>query len=170
MVKKLLFLSREDAGIGDMPMESVELNRLLLEKYEQAKRLAEEKGIHMSLVKNDKVSVKGDPNRLRELLLNLIENAVKYTPVGGNVELALKGSNSFAEVIVTDTGIGISKEDCLHVFERFYRADKARVRSEGGSGLGLNICKQIVEAHEGDIKLKSELGKGSSFIVRLPIA
>ena len=170
MVKKLLFLSREDAGIGDMPIENVELNTLLLEKYEQTKRLAEEKGVHMSLVKNDKVSVKGDPYRLRELLLNLIENAVKYTPAGGDVTLTLKESNGFAKVVVADTGIGISKEDCLHVFERFYRADKARVRSEGGSGLGLNICKQIVEAHNGDIKLKSELGKGSSVTVHLPIA
>lgn len=170
MVKKLLFLSREDAGIRDTPIETVELDKLLLEKYEQAKRLAEEKGINMSLAKNDKVSVKGDPHRLRELLLNLIENAVKYTPAGGDVTLTLKGSNGFAKVIVADTGIGISKEDCPHVFERFYRVDKARVRSEGGSGLGLNICKQIVEAHKGVIKLKSELGKGSSFIVHLPIA
>lgn len=169
MVKKLLFLSKEDAGIRDMPVETVELDKLLLEKYKQVKRLAEEKGINMSLVKNDEVSVKGDPYRLRELLLNLIENAVKYTPTGGDVTLTLEGSNGFAKVIVADTGIGISKEDCPHVFERFYRVDKARVRSEGGSGLGLNICKQIVEAHKGGIELKSELGKGSAFIVHLPV-
>ena len=168
MVKKLLFLSREDAGVRDMPVETVKLDKLILEKYEQAKRLAEEKGINMSIVKNDKVSVKGDQFRLRELLLNLIDNAVKYTPSGGDITLTLEGSNGFAKVIVADTGIGISKEDCPHVFDRFYRVDKARVRSEGGSGLGLNICKQIVEAHKGSVELKSELGKGSAFIVHLP--
>jgi signal transduction histidine kinase len=168
MVKKLLFLSKEDVKTGDMPMETIELDKLLLEKYQQTKVLAEEKGVTMSLLRNDRVRVKGDPYRLKELLLNLIENAVKYTPAGGDVALTLEGSNGFAKIIVADTGIGISKEDCPRVFDRFYRVDKSRVRSEGGSGLGLNICKQIVEAHKGGITLESELGKGSSFIVQLP--
>jgi signal transduction histidine kinase len=126
----------------------------------------------------------GDALRIRELLINLIENGIKYTEEGGSVHISLqkeyspqveeesgwveKEREKFAKIIVSDTGIGISKEDLEKIFNRFFRVDKARSREQGGSGLGLSICKWIVEAHHGEIKVESELGKGSSFIVKLP--
>jgi signal transduction histidine kinase len=109
----------------------------------------------------------------------LIENAVKYSEDGGRVTIQLskqnspasgeRAANGFAEIRVTDTGIGIAKEDQERIFDRFFRVDKARSREQGGSGLGLTICKWIVEAHQGKITVKSDLEKGSSFIVLLPL-
>jgi two-component system phosphate regulon sensor histidine kinase PhoR len=130
----------------------------------------------------ENMHILADPLRMRELLLNLIENGIKYTEDGGSVRVALlKESQSrgpetglqkepeFIKIIVSDTGIGIAKEDQERVFDRFFRADKARSRELGGSGLGLSICKWIVEAHRGDIAVESDLGNGSSFIVTLPV-
>jgi two-component system phosphate regulon sensor histidine kinase PhoR len=127
----------------------------------------------------------GDALRIRELFINLIENGIKYTEQGGAIRVALSkeydplGRNSsggtegekeeFVKIVVSDTGIGIAKEDQERIFNRFFRVDKARSREEGGSGLGLSICKWIVEAHQGEIRVESELGKGSSFIVKLPL-
>jgi len=124
--------------------------------------------------------------RIRELFINLIENGIKYTEEGGSIHIGLEkeselsvGNQSdwmkrekgkFAKIIVSDTGIGIAKEDLEKIFDRFFRVDKARAREQGGSGLGLSICKWIVEAHQGEIKVESELGKGSSFIVILPLS
>jgi two-component system phosphate regulon sensor histidine kinase PhoR len=127
----------------------------------------------------------GDPLRIRELFLNLIENGIKYTEEGGSIQIRLIKDSFFPEenlvgpsqgeggefikIIISDTGIGIAKEDQERIFDRFFRVDKARSRGQGGSGLGLSISKWIVEAHQGEIKVESELGKGSSFIVRLPV-
>jgi two-component system phosphate regulon sensor histidine kinase PhoR len=127
----------------------------------------------------------GDALRIRELFINLIENGIKYTEEGGSIRVTLskeyeplgrngsggaKGEKEeFVEIVVSDTGIGVAKEDRERIFNRFFRVDKARSREEGGSGLGLSICKWIVEAHQGEIKVESELGKGSSFIVKLPL-
>jgi two-component system phosphate regulon sensor histidine kinase PhoR len=115
----------------------------------------------------------------------LIENGIKYTEEGGSIHITLQKENEpfvenqsdwakkekkeFAKIIVSDTGIGIAKEDQERIFDRFFRVDKARSRGQGGSGLGLSICKWIVESHQGEIKVESELGKGSSFIVILPL-
>jgi two-component system phosphate regulon sensor histidine kinase PhoR len=123
--------------------------------------------------------------RIRELFLNLIENGIKYTEEGGSIHILLtkdtlvqdekqsdraQGEQAeFVKIIVSDTGIGIAKEDQERIFDRFFRVDKARSREQGGSGLGLSICKWIVKAHRGEIEVESELGKGSSFIVKLPI-
>jgi len=112
--------------------------------------------------------------------LNLIENGIKYTPEKGSVSITLQRENNrngspgesrgFVNIIVSDTGIGIDKKDHQRIFDRFYRVDKARSREQGGSGLGLSISKWIVEAHHGEISVESELGKGSSFIVKLPVS
>ena len=110
----------------------------------------------------------GDEFRLRQMLLNLIDNAVKYTPEGGRIWLSLEREGGYAKISVRDTGIGIPKEEVPKIFERFYRVDKARSRRMGGSGLGLSIVKWIVEAHKGRIEVESELGKGSCFTVWLP--
>jgi signal transduction histidine kinase len=106
---------------------------------------------------------------LRRLFLILIDNAVKYTPAGGKVTVALSGADGFAVTEVRDTGIGISKADLPHIFERFYRADKARTREMGGAGLGLSIGRWIAEAHGGMIEVESTLGQGSVLRVHLPV-
>jgi signal transduction histidine kinase len=115
------------------------------------------------------VSLKGDADRLKQLALILLENALSYTPEGGRVRLDLKVEQGWAAFRVSDTGIGIAKKDLERVFERFYRTDKARSRSAGGSGLGLSIAKWIVEQHGEQIKLESELGQGTTAFMRLPL-
>ncbi len=112
--------------------------------------------------------IEGDTDKVSQIFSNLISNALKYTPEGGSVKIAIKGDNETVKVVVGDTGIGISKEDLPHIFERFYRADKSRNRLTGGSGIGLSIVKSLVAAHNGRVTVKSELGKGSEFSVTLP--
>jgi signal transduction histidine kinase len=110
----------------------------------------------------------GDEHLLKRMVLNLLDNAVKYTPAGGEIRVELIGENGHAQVVVRDTGIGISERDQSHVFDRFYRVDKARSRALGGAGLGLSIVHWIVEAHGGTVTVASSLGKGSAFTVKLP--
>lgn len=167
IVNDLLFLSRMDSGREEFHLQDVSLDMIVQEKYEQMKALAMKKGIEMHIGKKEGVHVKGDPVKLRQLLLNLLDNAIKYTPPGGKVWLSLNRVDGFARITVSDTGIGIPEEDLPHIFERFYRADKAR--RDGGSGLGLSICKLIVEAHKGRIDVKSTPGKGSTFEVYIPL-
>ncbi|MFQ5899945.1 MAG: sensor histidine kinase [Thermodesulfobacteriota bacterium] len=168
VIEGLLFLSRRDSGIKDITTEEIDMDDLLKEKYQQAILLAKNKEIKVILVRNDPVRVKGNPIRLRQLLLNLIENAVKYTPKTGEITLSLEKSAGFARIVVSDTGIGVAREDLPYLFDRFFRVDKARSREEGGSGLGLSICKGIVNSHNGSIEVKSRPGKGSKFIIHLP--
>jgi signal transduction histidine kinase len=111
----------------------------------------------------------GDRLRLRQLFLNLIDNAIKYTPEGGKVTLALAREDGSVVFRVTDTGIGIPDADLPRIFDRFYRVDKARSREMGGTGLGLSIAKWIAELHRGTITVESEVLKGSVFTVRLPL-
>ena len=118
---------------------------------------------------NTPVPIQADSNALRRALLILIDNAVKYTPAGGSIRVNLEKSKDFALVSVSDTGIGIAKADLPQIFDRFWRADKARSREEGGAGLGLSIAKWIVEMHRGSIDVKSDLGKGSTFNLRVPL-
>jgi signal transduction histidine kinase len=112
----------------------------------------------------------GDPDRLKQLLLNLVSNGLKYTPEGGGVSLSLSRDDEWVRVDVVDTGIGIPAEDLPHIFDRFYRVDKARSRAMGGTGLGLSIAHWIAEAHGGQLSVVSEVGKGSTFTVKLPLA
>ncbi len=119
---------------------------------------------------NDPVIVEGDPERLRQMIWNLVENAVRYTPPGGTITIALRGRGPIAEVTVADTGIGIPPEHLPHLFERFYRVDTGRSRALGGTGLGLSIVRQITEAHGGQVRVRSTPGEGSTFTVALPVA
>jgi len=105
---------------------------------------------------------------LRQLFLNLLDNAIKYTPDGGTVLITMNAEKKRAAVTIADTGIGISSEDLPHIFERFYRVDKAHTRADGSSGLGLSICHHIAEVNGGRIEVDSQLGKGSTFTVWLP--
>jgi signal transduction histidine kinase len=116
------------------------------------------------------VVVEGDAHALQRLFLILIDNAVKYTPSNGLIAVSLTSGDEFAVAEIKDTGVGIAAEDLPHIFERFYRADKARSREFGGIGLGLSIARWEAEAHGGDIEVDSSPGKGSAFRVRLPLS
>jgi len=170
LVADLLLLAQADAGVR-LGAEPVELDTLLLEVYRQSKPLAQ--GVQLRLGQEDQALVTGDPDRLKQLLLNLVDNALKYTPEGGTVTLDLErvsdAAGEWARVTVTDTGIGIPAEELPRIFERFYRVDKARSRAQGGTGLGLSIAQWIAEAHGGRITVTSEVGQGSAFTLWLPM-
>jgi len=115
-------------------------------------------------------SVPGDADQLKQVLVALLDNALKYTPYEGTISLSLTTDERFAIVKVSDTGIGISPDDLPHIFERFYRADRTRSRERGGSGLGLAIVQSIVQEHQGTIEVESTPGRGSTFTLSLPLA
>jgi signal transduction histidine kinase len=170
LVASLLTLARADEGRFDLHREPVELEPLVREVFETAHILGEEAGIEVTLPVVMPATVMGERPRLRQLFLNLVTNAIKYTPRGGSVEITLSTAGNSAIFSVRDTGIGISAADLPHVFERFYRADRARSRTSerGGFGLGLAISQWIAEAHGGTISVRSRLGRGSTFTVTLP--
>lgn len=170
LVDTLLVLSNADAGKITFDPHPIPLCRVLEEMVEQAKVLAEPKGIQVEFVNDSSLTIRADPMRLQQLLLNLVDNAVKYTPERGRIRLSCHADNGHVEIRVADTGIGIDPKDMPRIFDRFYRADQSRNRSEGGYGLGLAICKWIAEAHHGTIHVDSAPGKGSTFLLRLPVA
>jgi two-component system OmpR family sensor kinase len=166
LVSDLLLLARQDAGVP-IARHPVELDTLLLEVYRQAQVIA--RGIKVTLGAEDQAIIIGDRDRLKQVLLNLVDNAIKYTPQGGEVTLGLTKDSTWVKIAVQDTGIGIAPDHIPNLFDRFYRVDKARSRDAGGSGLGLAIAKSVVEAHNGKITVESEVGKGSTFTVWLPL-
>jgi len=167
LVGDLLLLARADAGGLPMARQPVDLDNLFFEVYRQVGLL--QKSVEVSITGMDQVRVVGDADRLKQLLINLVDNAIKYTPEGGEVLLSLSKSEGWARVSITDKGIGIPPEDLPHIFDRFYRVDKARSRSQGGSGLGLSIAKWIAKAHGGDIEVESQVGVGTTFTILLPV-
>jgi signal transduction histidine kinase len=172
LVDSLLTLARADEGRFDLHREPIELEPLVRDVFETASILGEAAGIAVVMPEITPVKVMGDATRLRQLFLNLTTNAIKYTPRGGSVDLSLTSHDRTASFSVRDSGLGISAADLPHVFERFYRADRARSRSaeRGGFGLGLAISQWIAEAHGGNISVRSRLGRGSTFTVTLPVA
>ena len=172
LVESLLTLARADEGRFDIHREPVELLPLVQEVYETALILGEAQGVAVNLPFTADVTVMADRTRLRQLFLNLVTNAIKYTPAGGKVELGLGRHPDNVTFAVRDTGIGISAADFPHVFERFWRADRVRSRmsERGGFGLGLAISQWIAQAHGGTLTASSRLGRGSLFTVTLPIA
>ena len=169
IVKSLLDLARIDSRIK-LPIDKIRLEEIIEERFNQTMPLARSKGVDMEIMKIEKVVVIGDMLRIGQLIFNLIDNAIKYTVIGGSIEISLEQKNGWAIITVLDTGIGIAKEDIPYIFDRFYRVDKARTRAEGGVGLGLSICKEIIDAHEGRIEVESDVGKGSIFRIYLPVA
>ena len=172
LVDSLLTLARADEGRFDLYREPVELGPLVRDVYETAVILGEHAGQIVTLSVIEEATVEGDVRRLRQLFLNLITNAIKYTPSGGRVEVSL--SRRVGDEItftVRDSGIGISAADLPHVFDRFWRADRARSRGgeRGGFGLGLAISQWIAQAHGGRVTAQSRLGRGSVFTVVLPL-
>lgn len=169
LINDLLLLAQTDAGL-QLQRQPVELDTLLLEVYRQAQVLAQYAGgVTVRLGAEDQAIIEGDADRLKQLLLNLVVNALTYTPAGGAVTLTLRRGHGWVQVIIADTGVGIAPEDLPHIFDRFYRADRSRTRS-GGSGLGLSIAQWIAQAHGGRIEVESTVGTGSTFTVWLPEA
>ncbi len=171
LVESLLTLARADEGRFDLYRERVDLSALTLEVYETALILGEAAGVAVNLPFTTDVTVSGDRTRLRQLLLNLVTNAIKYTQRGGRVDIGLGRHPDNVTFAVRDTGAGIAAADLPHVFERFWRADRARSRTaeRGGFGLGLAISQWIAQAHGGSLTVQSRLGKGSLFTLTLPL-
>lgn len=169
IVESLMAISRLDAGEVKMEKIPLDLGELAASTAEQMKLLADEKSIRLYCSIDAGTRVFGDQARLKQVVVNLIDNAIKYTPKGGQVTVTVQAIEGRAQFEVVDTGLGMSPEVISHVFERFYRADKARSRDSGGAGLGLAIVKAICSAHGAEIELSSQEGKGSRFRVELPL-
>ena len=170
LIENLMLLARADSCAEVQQFAPVDLAGTLRETCCHGRTLAAAKKIALTeQIGKGPILVQGDRHGLRRLFLILIDNAVKYTPPDGKVTVSLAGADGFAVAEIGDTGIGISEADLPHIFERFYRADKARSREMGGAGLGLSIGRWIAEAHGGTIEVESTLGQGSWFRVRLPL-
>lgn len=167
LVADLLALARADAGIT-LQRQPVDLDVVVLEAFQTARRLAH--GQELELESFEPAQVVGDADRLKQLLLILLDNALKYTPPGGRIIIGLRCTDAVAEIQVRDTGVGIDAADLPHVFGRFYRADPARRRDPGGTGLGLAIARWIARQHGGDVTLASTPGRGTTACVRLPVS
>lgn len=185
LVNDMLLLARADATVTGAPgagaarlddqmrgrREAVELDQLALDIFRHGRALIQARhiqGLHIGIANLEPEVVQGDPGQLRQVLLILLDNAIKYTPAGGWVRIAVSRQGTRAAISISDTGIGVEPEILPHIFDRFYRGDQARERDQHGSGLGLAIAKWIVEAHRGEITVTSEPGKGSTFTVLLP--
>jgi heavy metal sensor kinase len=167
LVDDLLNLARVDADSVKLQVESFYFDDLVSECCRSLQPLATAKGVTLGCQCPQDVMFNGDPELLRRLILNLLENAIRYTPVGGRVCVDLEVDDTAVRIKVSDTGVGIPPEAAPHVFERFYRVDSARSREQGGFGLGLSIVKWIAECHHGTVALTSQPGAGSTFTVRL---
>jgi heavy metal sensor kinase len=170
IVETLFALSRFDTGEANKEFARFDLAKLVVSTAEQMELLAEDKHIAVKCEAPSPVFVEGDRARLKQVVVNLLDNAIKYTPDRGAVTLAVREQEGQALLEVSDTGIGIPAEALRHVFERFFRVDQARNRGAGGAGIGLAIVKAICAAHHGSVEARSELEAGSTFTVRLPKA
>jgi heavy metal sensor kinase len=169
IVEGLFALSRLDAGEAQQEYVDFDLGELARVTTDQMCLLAEDKKISIDGRFTSEVPVLGDRARLKQVLVNLLDNAIKYTPDGGKVEVIVEARNGKAVLEVSDNGIGIPNDAIPHLFDRFFRVDKARSREAGGAGLGLSIVKSICAAHDGRIEVRSTEGAGSRFIVELPL-
>ncbi len=167
IVSDLLDLSRLETG-GDAERGPVALEEVVGEEVERFRALAEEAGVALELHAEPSPRVLGSAKDLGLMVRNLVDNAIRYTRPGGRVEVRVRGEGEEVVLTVADTGIGIPGRDLDRIFERFYRVDRARSRETGGTGLGLSIVRHVVENHGGTVRVESELGRGSTFEVRLP--
>lgn len=173
LVDSLLTLARADEGRAPLLLDKVDLRDILSEVSETASILGEEAAVHVEVdVPDAPAVVEIDRSRIRQLLMNLLTNAIKYTPAGGQVSIDSTSMNGAVVVNVRDTGIGIAPGELPHIFDRFWRADPARSRTgeRAGAGLGLAISKWIAEAHGGSITVQSRPKRGTTFTVTLPLA
>lgn len=171
LVSQVLLLSEASAQLERTEHETVSLSDVATRSVDMFRAVAETRGLELSTSIKPGVQAPGVRRHLAQVVNNLLDNAIKYTPSGGRVCVVVDGDDAWARLEVSDTGQGISEADLPHVFERFWRADRARSRDDvPGTGLGLCICKTIVEAHRGVVTCRSRLGGGSTFEVRLPAA
>ena len=168
VLEDLFVLSRSDENQVKLDCKPVDLRSLVEEVCKHAEILAEEKNIKIIISFMEPTEIKGDEVRLRQMVWNVLQNGIKYTQRGGELKISLQKEGEIVLLIIQDNGIGIPEEELPLIFNRFYRVDKARTRDEGGSGLGLSICRQIAEAHKGVIVVESKLGVGTRFEIRLP--
>jgi heavy metal sensor kinase len=168
LVEQLLVLSRADAGRLELQLEPADLRHLAQDCAALVEPLARQRGVEI-LIQGSSAAVAADADRISQVIINLLSNAIAYNHPQGKVELKIWEHAGSAVLAIEDTGVGIAAADVPRVFDRFYRVDKARSRHSGGSGLGLAICKLIVEAHGGEICLSSQAGRGTTVEVRLPL-
>lgn len=168
LVEKLLFLARGDKNTQQVNKETFKLNELIEEVYKETKMIDNKHVIRLE--SNENLDIFADKHLLKEALRVFIDNSIKYTPDGGSVTISSFLNNGLANISIRDTGIGISQEDLPKVFDRFYRADKARTRENGGTGLGLSIAKWIIMKHQGEITVESTLNEGTKILLTLPLS
>jgi heavy metal sensor kinase len=169
LASQLLYLCREDSGQNPPPVTCVRLDKLVCDVCDQMQIVAEEQALSLTVSADGACEVSGDAERLRRVLFNLIDNAVKYTDSGGSISVSVTSDDRLAHIVVSDTGIGIASQHIPHIFQRFYRPPGATDTRRAGTGLGLAICKAIVESHAGRIDVRSEPGKSSEFTITLPV-
>ena len=168
VLEDLFVLSRSDENQVLLNYKRMDLRDLVEEVCRHAEILAEEKDISIVIAFLEQVKINGDEVRLRQMVWNILHNGIKYTQPGGELKVSLLEESGFALLSIQDTGIGIPEKDLPFIFDRFYRVDKARSKDEGGSGLGLSICRHIAEAHKGKIKVESKPGLGTRFKIHIP--
>ena len=171
MVNELLDLSKIESGTAQLLLDDVDMIRLARATAERLRLFAERQGLRIEMDVPDRVApVRGDEDRLGQVLVNLLHNAVKFSPDGGVIVVGVREEEGRVRVWVGDPGIGVPRPDLARIFERFYKVDRARVRGRGGTGLGLSISRHVVESHGGRIWAESEEGAGSTFIFTVPLA
>jgi heavy metal sensor kinase len=168
IIDDLLLLSKADTREIKLNVEEVALRDLIIAVCMDMKVVADKKSVALETSELEDIRLKGDELKLRRMLLNIVENGIKYSHVGGKVSVSSYVNDGYAKIDIKDNGIGISEEDIRYIFDRFYRADRSRKR-ESGSGLGLSISRWIAEAHKGGIEVKSQPAQGSMFTIKLPI-
>lgn len=169
IITDLLTLVHIDQANTQLKREKIDLNELVKKSIKGLQLLAEKKNINMETTYEDKeLTIYGDSSKLQQVITNIVDNAIKYTPEGGRVSIEVYEGHNKAMIKVSDTGVGIPQEDIPHIFDRFFRVDKARSRATGGTGLGLAIAHRIVLLHDGNIHVTSREGKGTSFYIELP--
>lgn len=169
MINQLLTLALAESGEIHLAWDAVDLSELVKSTIEQMEPVASWKHIALREQLEDAVTVTGDRSWLERVLLNLVDNAIKFTEEGGRIDVILTRKESSACLDVRDTGIGISLDAIPHIFERFYRADPSRSKQVEGAGLGLSLVRWVVEQHRGSVRVESQPGHGSCFTVRLPL-
>lgn len=170
LIHDLLMLARADYGGTAINLMPLDADGIVMSAVKSAKLTAEQKGVTLSIIHLEPLHVMGDPQQLKQLLDNLVDNAIKFTPAGGSVTLNMQKVDQSARIEVTDTGVGMAAEHLTRIFDRFYQVDTARTQDgTGGFGLGLSVAKWIAEAHHGSIEVRSLPGQGSTFTVHLPL-
>ncbi len=169
IITDLLTLTKMDSVETAIKHEKFDFTELCIGAVHALQPAAEKNRLTLTMDVAKDVTLQGDESKLGQVIYNLIDNAIKYTPEGGSVHVTMKADGRNAVFAVRDTGVGIPEEDAKYIFDRFYRVDKARSRETGGTGLGLSIVRQMVQLHRGEIKVDSTFGKGSTFTVTLPL-